>query len=32
MKQSPILTFRSSAFPPEEGEDEATNPGIFGRR
>src|SRR4051794_21523858 len=31
MAQSPILTFTSMAFPTEPGEDEATNPGIFGK-
>jgi hypothetical protein len=31
MRQSPLLTFRSSAFPAIAGEDEQTNPGIFGR-
>ncbi|HEX7940306.1 MAG TPA: hypothetical protein VF488_00800 [Gemmatimonadaceae bacterium] len=31
MKQSPILTFNSSAFPIAPGEDAETNPGIFGR-
>lgn len=31
--QSPVhLIFESSAFPPVPGEDEQTNPGIFGRR
>ena len=28
---SPQLLFRSALFRPEPGEDEATNPGIFGR-
>lgn len=32
MKQSPMLIFNSGAFSPEPGEDEATNPGIFGKR
>jgi hypothetical protein len=31
MRQSPLLVFKSSAFPPSPGEDERTNPGIFGR-
>jgi len=31
MPQGPILTFESSAFPVAKGEDEETNPGIFGR-
>lgn len=31
MPQAPILSFESSAFPVIEGEDEETNPGIFGR-
>jgi hypothetical protein len=31
MSQSPRLTFTSLAFPVEPGEDEATNPGIFGK-
>jgi hypothetical protein len=31
MKKSPILAFESSAFAPVPGEDEATNPGIFGK-
>jgi hypothetical protein len=31
MKQSPFLDFMSSAFPIEPGEDERTNPGIFGK-
>ena len=31
MKQSPLLTFESSAFPELAGEDESTNPGIFGK-
>jgi hypothetical protein len=31
MKQSPTLLFESSAFGPVQGEDEATNPGVFGR-
>src|ERR1700755_958993 len=31
MKQSPLLDFMSSAFPIEPGEDERTNPGIFGK-
>lgn len=31
MRQSPLLVFRSPAFPPSPGEDERTNPGIFGR-
>ena len=29
--QSPILEFESSAFPTTPGEDEETNPGIYGR-
>ena len=29
--QSPRLIFRSSSFAPEAGEDERTNPGLFGR-
>jgi hypothetical protein len=29
--QSPLLTFKSSAFPAVPGEDEQTNPGIYGR-
>jgi hypothetical protein len=32
MKQSPMLIFDSGAFPPEPGEDEAANPGIFGKK
>ena len=31
MKKSPILEFESSAFAPLPGEDEATNPGVFGK-
>ena len=31
MPQGPILTFESVAFPVAKGEDEETNPGIFGR-
>jgi hypothetical protein len=31
MPQSPLLTFRSSAFEAIPGEDEETNPGIFGK-
>jgi len=31
MKQSPILTFNSSAFPITPGEDAETNPGIYGK-
>jgi hypothetical protein len=31
MSISSTLIFQSVAFPPEEGEDEQTNPGIFGR-
>jgi len=31
MKQSPILTFSSTAFPIASGEDAATNPGIYGK-
>ena len=31
MKQSPVLEFESSAFSVEPGEDEATNPGVYGR-
>jgi hypothetical protein len=31
MKQSPILTFSSSAFPIAPGEDTETNPGIYGK-
>ena len=31
MSQSPILAFTSLAFEIEPGEDEATNPGIFGK-
>ena len=31
MKQSPLLTFESSAFAVTPGEDEETNPGIFGK-
>ena len=31
MQQSPLLTFKSSAFPAQPGEDERTNPGVFGR-
>jgi len=31
MKQSALLEFRSSAFAIEPGEDEHTNPGIFGK-
>lgn len=29
--QSPLLYFESSVFPVEPGEDEETNPGIFGK-
>ena len=29
--QSPLLEFESSAFPVTPGEDEETNPGIYGR-
>jgi len=31
MEKSPILEFESSAFSPTPGEDEATNPGVFGK-
>jgi hypothetical protein len=31
MKQSPIITFNSSAFPIAPGEDAETNPGIYGK-
>ena len=31
MRQSPLLIFESSAFPVEPGEDEETNPGIYGK-
>ena len=31
MKQSPLLEFKSSAFPVVMGEDDETNPGIFGK-
>jgi hypothetical protein len=31
MQQSPILTFSSTAFPVADGEDAATNPGIYGK-
>lgn len=31
MPQAPILSFESTAFPVAEGEDEETNPGLFGR-
>jgi hypothetical protein len=31
MKQSPLLEFESSAFEVIPGEDEATNPGIYGK-
>lgn len=31
MRQSPLLEFESSAFAVTPGEDEATNPGIFGK-
>jgi hypothetical protein len=31
MSQSPTLEFRSSSFPVIPGEDEETNPGIFGK-
>src|SRR5665213_516764 len=31
MKQSPLLSFKSSAFAVTPGEDEATNPGISGK-
>jgi len=30
MRQSPLLVFKSSAFPASPGEDARTNPGIFG--
>jgi hypothetical protein len=31
MKQTPLLEFESSAFPVIPGEDEETNPGIYGK-
>jgi hypothetical protein len=31
MAQAPILSFESSAFPITDGEDDETNPGVFGR-
>ena len=31
MRQSPLLIFESSAFPIIPGEDEETNPGIYGK-
>jgi hypothetical protein len=31
MKQSPLLEFESSAFPVSSGEDEQTNPRIYGK-
>lgn len=31
VKQSPLLEFESSAFPVAPGEDEETNPGIYGK-
>jgi hypothetical protein len=31
MKQTPLLEFESSAFAPMPGEDEQTNPGIYGK-
>ena len=31
MKQSPLLEFESSAFPVVPGEDEETNPGVYGK-
>src|SRR5579863_7641034 len=31
MKQGPVLTFESSAFAPIPGEDEKTNPGVYGK-
>ena len=31
MKQSPLLEFESSAFTVIPGEDESTNPGIYGK-
>jgi len=31
MRQSPLLEFESTAFPVTPGEDEETNPGIFGK-
>ena len=31
MRQSPLLEFESAAFPVEAGEDERTNPGIYGK-
>jgi hypothetical protein len=31
MKQSPLLEFKSDAFAVSPGEDEATNPGVFGK-
>ena len=31
MSASAHLLFKSTAFPPEPGEDEETNPGVFGR-
>jgi hypothetical protein len=31
VKRGPLLSFESSAFPVTPGEDEGTNPGIYGR-
>lgn len=31
MNRGPLLSFESSAFPVTPGEDEETNPGIYGR-
>jgi hypothetical protein len=31
MKQTPLLEFESSAFPVIPGEDDETNPGIYGK-
>jgi hypothetical protein len=31
VKQTPLLAFESNAFPIEPGEDERTNPGVFGK-
>jgi len=31
VKRAPLLSFESSAFPVTPGEDEGTNPGIYGR-
>jgi hypothetical protein len=31
MRQSPLLSFKSSAFPTIPGEDAQTNPGIYGK-